>query len=457
MDGATRERGADRRTVLAGAAALAASMAAPSALASPADGADFRGNLQDGIHVYRGIPYGLPTGGGARFSAPQPLKPRSGTVDAKHFGDQCPQNSPSLSPQWSSWQANVGESEDCLTLNVWTPAFGDGGKRPVLVWLHGGGFMSGNGAWGYSDGARLAERGDVVVVTLNHRLNVFGYLYLAELGGSDFADSGVVGQLDIIAALEWVRDNIAAFGGDPGRVTIFGEEGGAGKVAALMAMPAAKGLFQRAALQSGGPYLTAVKREDATAAARAVLAAVGVSDKHPDDLRHTPVDRLLGALKSARVTLGPVVDGKNLPHDLLSPEALQISGSVPLIVGYNAAETAMLAPAVALAERKASLDAAGAYLYRLEFEGSAAGQPPMGSLDLPLVFDNVERSTSLLGAAAPDAQKVADQMASAWIALARTGSPNAKGLASWPRYDARARPTMLFNVVSRAVNDPPST
>jgi para-nitrobenzyl esterase len=456
MDEATKERGADRRAVLAGALALAASVAAPAVPASPGSGDEFRGDVQDGIHVYRGIPYGAPTGGGARFSAPQPLKPRGGILEARRFGDQCPQNAPPLPPQWSSWQANVGESEDCLTLNIWTPALGDGGKRAVLVWLHGGGFMSGNGAWGYSDGARLARRGDVVVVTLNHRLNAFGYLYLAELGGSDFADSGVVGQLDIIAALEWVRDNIAAFGGDPGRVTIFGEEGGAGKVAALMAMPGAKGLFHRAAIQSGGPYLTAVKPEDATAAARAVLAAAGVSDKHPDDLRHAPADRLLGALRSAGVTLGPVIDGRNLPHDPSSPDALQISASVPMIVGYNAAETAMLAPAIALAERKAVLDAAGAYLYRLEFQGPAAGQPSPGPLDLPLVFDNVERSTSLLGPAAPDAQKVADQMAAAWIALARTGSPNASGLASWPRYDARARSTMLFNVVSRAVNDPPS-
>ena len=354
------------------------------------------------------------------------------------------------------------------------------------------------------------------VVTINHRLNLFGYLYLADLAGDRFADSGNVGQLDIIAALQWVRDNIANFGGDPGRVMIFGESGGGEKVSTLMAMPAAKGLFHRAAIQSG-PELTGIKPEAATDTARALCRALGASDRDAGALLHAPVDRLLDALKTVTKGMprgfGPVVDGRNLPRDPFTPGAPSVSSDVPVIVGYNATETTVLfpppgafdldwaglKPALAaraqgadvdkliadfrrlrpnasasdlyftitteasmgarsriLAERKSAQGVAAAYLYRLELETPVQRLRSPHSLDLPLVLDNVAKSASLLGAAAPDAQKVADQMSAAWIAFAHTGSPNATGLASWPRYDTRSRSTMLFNVVSRAVNDPNS-
>jgi para-nitrobenzyl esterase len=511
-------RGADRRTVLMGAGALAVAAVAAPALAASGEApvADtaygpVRGAVEGGINVFKGIPYGAPTGGNARFMPPEPPPKWGGARDARSFGDQCPQLPAAPTPAFASWATNTGESENCLVLNVWTPGLGDGMKRPVMVWMHGGGYSQFSGSSPYSDGVRLAQRGDVVVVTLNHRLNLFGYLYLAGLSGGDrFPDSGNIGQLDLIAALEWVRDNIAGFGGDPGRVMIFGESGGGGKVSTLLAMPAARGLFHRAAIESG-PGLVGITPDAATATAKAVCAAIGAS---AGDLQHVSPERLLAALKTVSAQpgfrLGPVVDGKNLPRDPFTPDAPKDSAEVPVIVGYNATEMTLfsdpakfdldwpglktaLAPhitgdaadkliadfrrlrpeasasdlyftittdaafgneSIILAERKAAAGAAPAYMYRLELTTPVGRLRSPHSLDLPLVFDNVAKSQSMLGAGGADAQKVADQMSAAWIAFARTGSPNGTGLSSWPRYDTRSRSTMLFNVVSRAVNDP---
>jgi para-nitrobenzyl esterase len=222
-----------------------------------------RGNVRKGIYTFKGIPYGDTTAGANRFMPPQKPKPWAGIRSSMQFGNVCPQ-----APRagWAndeeawlfSWDDGV-PGEDCLRVNLWTPGINDGKKRPVMVWLHGGGFTAGSGQELTSyDGENLARRGDVVVVSLNHRLNVFGYLDLSHYGDR-YTESANVGNLDIVAALEWVRDNIAGFGGDPNLVTIFGQSGGGGKVNALMAMPSAAGLFHRAIVESGS-LLTRITR-----------------------------------------------------------------------------------------------------------------------------------------------------------------------------------------------------
>src|SRR5215469_8068453 len=218
-------------------------------------GGKLRGALNAGIYSFKGIPYGASTAGRNRFMPPQPPQRWAGLRDALAYAGHAwqlpnrPKRRPVLETLLGPADATP-EGEDCLTLNVWTPGLG-GAKRPVMVWLHGGAFGYGSGNRAVTDGANLARRGDVVVVSVNHRLNIFGFLHLADIGGETWAHSGNAGVLDLVAALHWVRDNIAGFGGDPGNVTIFGESGGGGKVSALLAMPAARGLFHRAIIQSG--------------------------------------------------------------------------------------------------------------------------------------------------------------------------------------------------------------
>jgi para-nitrobenzyl esterase len=244
------------------------------------------------------------------------------------------------------------EDEDCLTLNVWTPGFGDNGKRPVMVWLHGGAFGYGSGNRAVTDGANLARRGDVVVVSVNHRLNIFGFLHLADIGGPTWAHSGNAGVLDLVAALRWVRDNIKAFGGDPGNVTIFGESGGGGKVSVLLAMPAARGLFHRAIIQSGAAIRVST-RERAHALAEAVLREVGLRPSDCERLRTLPSERLLAAIAPAsnavgrsrwplldRYNFGPVVDGGDLPQHPGAPGEPAISDDIPVMIGGTREESA---------------------------------------------------------------------------------------------------------------------
>ncbi|MCH7750302.1 MAG: carboxylesterase/lipase family protein, partial [Acidobacteria bacterium] len=232
-----------------------------------------RGATHAGIHIFKGIRYGAATGGRNRFMPPVAPEPWSGVRDALEYGASAPQS-----------RALPVKSEDCLFLNVWTPGLGDGGRRPVMVWLHGGGFSAGSGSSRTYDGVNMCTAGDVVLVTINHRLNIFGSVYLAELDGSDFAASGCAGMLDIIASLEWVRDNIEAFGGDPTTVTIFGESGGGRKVSTLLAMPGATGLFHRAIIESGA-ILRVRSPRDATREAELLLAKVGLRQDQARDLQ----------------------------------------------------------------------------------------------------------------------------------------------------------------------------
>ncbi|HEY6489974.1 MAG TPA: carboxylesterase/lipase family protein [Terracidiphilus sp.] len=313
-----------------------------------------RGFESRGICTFKGIPYADTTAGANRFMPPHKAKPWTGLRSSMQFGNVCPQPArggwANDEEAWMfSWDDGVS-GEDCLRVNLWTPGINDNKKRPVMVWLHGGGFTAGSGQELLSyDGENLARRGDVVVVTLNHRLNVFGYLDLSQYG-SQFADSGNVGMLDIVAALEWVRDSIAAFGGDPSVVTIFGQSGGGGKVNALMAMPSAKGLFHRAIVESGS-LLRGTTPENAGKLAAALLEKLGLNGSSVDKLQQIPVDQLEAAAVAvtrrppapggiidfrrvgAMLGWAPVAGGNALPRQPFDPDAPPQSSQVPLLVG----------------------------------------------------------------------------------------------------------------------------
>jgi para-nitrobenzyl esterase len=319
---------------------LAFSADAPAAIATTSSG-KVRGATLDGINIFKGIPYGATTAGKNRFMPPVKPEPWTDIRDALTYGPTAPQ-------AISRARRNVpAEGEDCLVLNVFTPALGNGRGRPVMVWLHGGGFSYGSGSDAILDGTNLARAGDVVVVTINHRLGVFGYTYLGEAGEAEFALSGAAGMLDIIAALAWVRDNIDRFGGDPNLVTIFGQSGGGRKVATLMSMPGAKGLFHRAIIESGA-VLRLVAKDDAVKNADLLLAELGLQKTQIRELQNVPMARLLAAdgAIAAKVPVrepgqtanSPTVDGVAIPRHPWDPDAPALSSSIPLMIGYARTE-----------------------------------------------------------------------------------------------------------------------
>src|SRR6202158_6156038 len=272
-----------------------------------------RGFKRNGVYVFKGVPYGASTAGARRFMPPVKPEPGTGIRNALQYGRICPYLDSVHFDTDGKNLANSDEDqfvlhrgaalvpgEDCLRVNVWTPEINASHKRPVMVYMHGGGFTAGSGhdLLAY-DGESLARNHDAVVVNHNHRLNVYGYINLGHLGGGEeYASSANVGMLDLVAVLEWVRDNIKTFGGDPGNVTIFGQSGGGGKVLALMAMPSAKGLFHRAIVQSG-PFLKALSPDYSGQLAELLLAELGLSKSQLNELQTIPVDRLTGAATEA--------------------------------------------------------------------------------------------------------------------------------------------------------------
>jgi para-nitrobenzyl esterase len=308
-----------------------------------------RGAIIDGVAAFKCIPYGAPTSGANRFMPPRRPAPWAGVRDALNYTGHAPQQGlrPPTRPELADFSGppdTSPETEDCLTLNVWSPGL-DTAKRPVMVWLHGGAFSYGTANAARLQGSRLARRGDLVVVTVNQRLNIFGFLDLSAMGGADFAASGNAGTLDMIAALEWVRDNIDRFGGDPGNVTIFGESGGGGKVCTLLAMPSARGLFHRAIVQSGAAVRLR-ERDRATRLTDAVLKVLGLSGNDLARLQALPMAQLLAAVDPAlkaigpapqplfdRYPFGPVVDGTIVPRHPFDTSAPDVSADIPLLIG----------------------------------------------------------------------------------------------------------------------------
>jgi para-nitrobenzyl esterase len=309
-----------------------------------------RGVTIEGVAAFRGLPYGAPTGGAHRFLSPRPPSPWSGVRDALEYAGQAPQSRVGF-PQreeladFSGTADSSPETEHCLTLNIWTPSLDIGAKRPVMVWLHGGAFSFGSANSLRLQGMRLCKRGDVVLVTVNQRLNIFGHLDLSDIGGADYAQSGNAAVLDMLAALRWVRDNIAAFGGDADNVTIFGESGGGGKVSTLLATPSARGLFHRAIVQSGAAVRLRT-RERALQLTDAVLRQLNLARASFAELHAVPMPTLLAAIEPAikaigpsrwplldRYPFGPVVDGTLLPRQPFDPDAPSVSAEIPLIVG----------------------------------------------------------------------------------------------------------------------------
>jgi para-nitrobenzyl esterase len=340
-------------------------LASDEATVADTSAGKIRGCKRNGVYIFKGVPYGASTSGANRFMPPMKPEPWSGIRNALQYGRVCPSQDSAHFDTDGKNLANTDEDafvlhrgaaatvqgEDCLRLNLWTPEINGSHKRPVMVYMHGGGFSGGSGHDLLSyDGENLARNHDVVVVTHNHRLNVYGYLNLQQLGGEEFVSSANVGLLDNAVVLEWVRENIATFGGDPGCVTIFGQSGGGGKVLALMAMPAAKGLFHRAIVQSG-PFLKCLSPDYSGRLAELVLAELGLSKSRVRELQSVPVDRLSGSAAEAMKKMpshqssmrqvygendwGPTVDGRLLPRHPFDPGAPEISADVPLLTGSN--------------------------------------------------------------------------------------------------------------------------
>jgi para-nitrobenzyl esterase len=481
-----------------------------------------RGTEVSGIKIFKGVPYGASTTGKNRFMPPVAPAKWAGVRDALAYGSSAPQSEPGTRRAASDLAVAAAglpaESEDCLVLNVWTPAVHDNRKRPVMFWCHGGGFTTGSGSSPVTEGLNLARRGDVVVVTINHRLNVLGFTSLEEAGGPEFASSGDVGMMDIVAALRWVRDNIAEFGGDPNTVMIFGQSGGGRKVATLLAMPSAKGLFHRAIIESGAT-LRLVEADQGTRVARELMTTLGIPKDRVRDLQSVPLDRMMSAyfevvrrMNVDQMTQGfsPLVDGTVVPQHPFHPTASAVSADVPVMLGSTRTELTSSAqeadfsltdaamrgrvrqllgshadeaiqvyqkanpgatssdiyfliasdhrysgPVMKIAERRAALGKGPVYLYYFRWETPVDG----GRLKSPHTIEipfafDNVQAAKRLTGGGPEAMALADKVSDTWIAFAKTGNPNQPKMPRWSAFNAAERPTMVFNTESRLVNDP---
>ena len=464
------------------------------------------------VRAFRGIPYGASTDGEGRFAPPRAVPGWTGVRDCLAHGPASPQAP--VDPRYTFanlLQFNLaaaigGMGEDCLHLNIWTPGLQDGGCRPVLVSLHGGGFNNGSGNLPLYDGAQLAIRGDVVVVAVTHRLNVLGYVDLAGAGANEeFAAAGVAGLLDLVAALEWVRDNIKAFGGDPARVTIMGQSGGGWKASCLLAMPGAQGLFNRAIVQSGSLLRAKTRVEGAEAAGR-LLAALDLNADRADELRQVPWTSIIRAAAGIGLHLfEPVLDGSILPRHPSDPDLPQSARDLPVMIGTTRDDGAFLYPDTSLTEdalsevlrqrfadradellslyrRHAPLVSPYLLLGRIVTDAgfrrfayaqaeriAASGgrvhlyqwnwpSPAFSGVygaahatDVPASFANVQ--DPLLGAGDPEGAVLADRLSGAVLAFARGDELDGEAT-PWPPFDVVTRSTMIFDSAGGMAEDP---
>jgi para-nitrobenzyl esterase len=482
-----------------------------------------RGYVHRGVFTFKGIPYADTAAAQNRFMPPQPARAWEGVRDSLAYGPVCPQRP---NKGWSSeeyaflFQWNDGHAgEDCLRLNIWSPRLDSSAKKAVMFWIHGGAYFSGSSQEHPSyDGRNLSALGDVVVVSVNHRLNIFGFLDLSA-HGTQYQDSGNVGMLDLVAALEWVKVNIANFGGDPDNVTIFGQSGGAAKVTTLMAMPKAKGLFHKAISQSTSTAQVASKEYSAALASHALaylnISKENISDLHTIDFRKL-VDASIeaekkmagGNFKAGRSGWQPVVDGKIIPTDPFTPAAPAISENIPLLIGSNRNEwSASIGDAAlesltedqlrakleekypgkgealykvcrlnypqvkpveilsylnpynnmghVLAVKKAAQSKGNVFLYMFSWNTTLMDGRPRAYHCSEIPFIFYNTDRcATMSGATDEARELSSKMCAAWVNFAKTGNPNHSKLPEWPAFTAAKGETMIFDNTPVVKNDP---
>lgn len=476
-----------------------------------------QGYEQGSISIWQGIPFAQPPTGERRFRAPQPPEPWTGAREATRFSPIAPQ----VAEMGMSMVGAMGAesaveprpmSEDCLYLNVWSPG-ADQEKRPIMVYIHGGAFTLGSASDPWYDGASFAATHNIVVVSLNYRLGILGFISLDGVTEAEAGSTASCGLLDQVAALQWVRDNIAAFGGDPANVTVMGESAGAMSIAALLGMPAARGLFQRAILQSGAAG-TLPTREQASRVAQALLAKLGLESAQHASLAEVPLETLLaiqpelGREFGGVQALSPVIDGVTLPQHPLAMIAQGSAADVAILLGTNRDEWRLFSmmsrgpqvdeeqltrifgaeahhalalytearddrsrelawvdimsdlvfrvPALHLAEDQVK-QGAPVWMYRFDWESSAFGGVlgAAHAMDIPFVFHTLDTPLArLFTGDSPDRQQLADWMHAAWAAFIRSGNPSIANLPDWPRYDLERRATMIWSSTPHVVDDP---
>lgn len=473
-----------------------------------------RGVVRNGVHTFLGVHYGADTSAGNRFRAPQPVEKWAGIKNADRHGASAPQLpvAENTEPFYAWYSAIEPISQDCLVLNLFTA--GTSGARPIMVWLHGGGWSSYSGTAPGFDGSSLAREQDVVVICINHRLGVFGHLYL---GGRNeqAADASNAGILDVVAALEWIKANASAFGGDPGCVTMFGESGGGSKIAALMAMPRAKGLFHRAVIQSTGSARRLATIDEADRMAHDLSAQLGLSTLDLGTLQALPVSSLLEACRSSGGLFRGTVDYRHFHQHPFDDTAPALASAIPLMIGCTATEcsyymrwdernfaldlseaTARLARFVGIsidrsktiidtyrglhpeaspsqllnvscsdymfkrctygiAELQAAKATVPVYAYHFEWrtpiEGGRMGSPHTS--EVPLVFGTSSEAAACLGQGRGP-RSMSSLMMSTWASFARNGDPTNPSITKWLPFNQTQRQMMCLDRESHMAFDP---